>query len=172
MAATKKMDTFANIAAVHPTEASAGTANYAKFAFPFSIMDKMALVLSRIEYWPGSLGGLNTSLDYLLCGVSIASTVADLTNQADPAIVDSLRVMRVDLGTAAAGFFLDEPFIKDFSSLAGGGLLVAPAPLYGFVISAGASGVMDAWVKLFYTYMELGADEYWQLVESRRIIST
>jgi len=62
--------------------------------------------------------------------------------------------------------------IKDFSSLAGGGLLVAPAPLYGFVISAGAGGVMDAWVKLFYTYVELAADEYWQLVESRRIIST
>jgi len=172
MAATKKGDSFANLAAVHPTEGSAGTANFAKFAFPFSIMDKMALIISRIEYWPGSLGGLNTSLDYLLCGVSIASTITDLTNQADPAIVDSLRLMRVDIGTAASGLLLGEPMIKDFSSLAGGGLLVAPAPLYGFVISAGAGGVMDAWVKLFYTYVELAADEYWQLVESRRIIST
>ena len=172
MAAKSKTDSFANLAAVCPTEAAAGTAAYLKFAFPFSIMDKMGLVINRIEYWPGSLNNLNSSTDSIVFGVSISSSITDLNDQANPAIVDSGRIQRLDIGTAASGLLVEEPLIKDFSSLPSGGILVAPNPLYGFVQSVGASGPMLSWIKLFYTYLELSADEYWQLVESRRIIST
>lgn len=172
MAAKSKTDTFANLAAVCPTETAAGTAAYLKFAFPFSIMDKMGLVINRIEYWPGNLNALNSSTDNIVFGLSISSSITDLNDQSNPAIVDSGRIQRIDIGTAASGLLIEEPVVKDFSSLPGGGLLVAPNPLYGFVQSTGASGGMLAWIKLFYTYMELSADEYWQLVESRRIISS
>lgn len=172
MASKMKTDTFANLAAVNPIESVAGTAAFLKFAFPFSIMDKMGLVINRIEYWPGTLNALNSSTDFVLFGLSISSAITDLSDQSNPAIVDSGRMQRLDIGTAASGILVEEPLIKDFSSLPGGGLLVAPNPLYGFVQSSGASSVMNAWIKLFYTYMELSADEYWQLVESRRIISS
>jgi len=172
MAAKIKTDTFANLAAVLVAEAVAGTAAYLKYAFPFSIMDKMGLIINRLEYWPGNLNNLNSSTDAVIMGLSISSSITDLTDQSNPAIVDSERVQRIDLGVAASGFFFEEPLIKDFSSLPGGGLLVAPNPLYGFVQGFGAGGVMNSWIKLFYTYMELTADEYWQLVESRRIISS
>jgi len=43
-------DTFANIAAVRVIESAANTQTSVKFDFPFSIMDKMALLISRIEY--------------------------------------------------------------------------------------------------------------------------
>jgi len=169
--ATKKLDSYANIAAILALEAAAGTANYAKFAFPFSIMDKMALVIQRVEYWFGDLSPLNSSTDFVLAGLSASNTVSDLNLQNDPLVIDSAKVVRNDLGTAASGNYSMLPYIKDFTSLAGGGILVAPSPLYGFVKSNGAGGVMGAWIKMFYTYMELNTDEYWQLVESRRIIS-
>ena len=172
MASKMKNDTFANLAAVFPLEASAGTAAYSKYAFPFSIMDKMGLIINRIEYWPTNLSSLNSGTDTVTGGLSISSSITDLADQSNPAIVDSFRLQRLDLGTAASGLFIGEPFVKDFSSLPGGGLLVAPNPLYGFVQSSGAAGVMGCWIKLFYNYMELSADEYWQLVESRRIISS
>jgi len=169
---SKKGDTFANLAAVHPVESAAGTAAYAKFAFPFSIMDKMALIISRIEYFWEFMSRLDTTEDYFLTGIAVSNAVVDLTNQADPSVVDSARYVRNDFGTAGSAELEYMPYVKDFSALPGGGILVAPNPLYAFGVSNGASGVMGAWVRMYYTYIEMNADEYWQLVESRRIISS
>jgi hypothetical protein len=170
--ATKSKDQYANIAAVNVNEAVAGTAAYARYAFPYSVTDKVAILISRIEYWFSSLTNLNSSTDNVIAALCAASAVVDLANQADPAIVDSTRVVRVDCGAAASGILVNQPFIKEFSSLPGGGILVAPSPLYAAVKSDGAAAVMGCWIKLFYTYKELATDEYWELVESRRIISS
>jgi hypothetical protein len=170
--ATKKIDSYANIAAILALETVAGTAAYAKFAFPFSIMDKMALVIQRVEYWFGDLSPLNSSTDFVLVGLAASNTVSDLNLQNDPLVIDSAKMVRNDMGTAAASILTKLPYIKDFTDLAGGGILVAPNPLYGFCKSNGAAGVMGAWIKMFYTYLALDTDEYWQLVESRRIISS
>lgn len=172
MATKKVVDTFANFAALKVQETAANTQTSVKFAFPFSIMDKMALVVSRIEYSFQSWDKFNSSLDYTYIGLSAAAKIVDIGNQADPLIVDSMAYQRADFGAAASGFLYSFPFVKDFSDLPGGGLLVAPSPLYGIIESSGASAACAAWIKVFYTYMELATDEYWQLVESRRIISS
>lgn len=170
--AVKKTDQYANIAAVQVAEASAGTAAYTKFAFPFSIMDKMALIINRVEYVFSSLTQLNSGGDYVLMALTVSNAITSLLSLNDPLILDTSRIDRYDIGTAASGLFRDSPVIRDFSDLPGGGLLVAPNPLYAGIISAGASGVMGGWVRMYYTYMELNTDEYWQLVESRRVISS
>lgn len=172
MATKKAMDAYANYAAVMVTESAPSTLTTAKFAFPFSIMDKMALLISRIEYWIGDMGVLNSSGDSLVIGLAAASTLVVANNQADPTIIDSMSYNRFDIGTAASGLFFSNPFVKDFSDLPGGGLLVAPNPLYAFIKAGGTSTAANAWVKLFYTYMTLADADYWQLVESRRIISS
>lgn len=172
MATKKVTDSFANIAAISVTESAAGTLTYAKFAFPFSIMDKVALVINRLEYWPEGISYLNSSSDQLNVALIASSTVTSLSNQADPVILDMFRIIRNDIGTAASGELLQFPYMKDLSNLPGGGILCAPSPLSLVVQSTGASNPMGCWLKMFYTYMELSTDEYWQLVESRRIIST
>lgn len=170
--AKSKIDQYANIAAVYVTEAVAGTQASAKFAFPFSIMDKMGLLVNRIEYWIGNLTQMNSSSDAIYCGLCAASSVVDLTNQADPAIIDTARIQRIDLGAAASGFFVMQPHTRDFASLPGQGILVAPNPLYAIIQGVGCGAVVSMWMRVFYTYMEMSTDEYWQLVESRRIISS
>lgn len=174
MATKKAQDTFANYAALTITESAANTFTSAKFQFPFSIMDKMALVIQRVEY---DFLATGTSVwgaagDCMTAGICVNATIADVDNPADPMLVDTVRIRRNDLGTAASGWLMQLPVVKDFTTLQGGGLLVAPNPFYGFVkgISAAAAGIIT--VKLFYTYMELATDDYWQLVESRRIISS
>lgn len=173
MAAKSKTDSYANIAAVSVNEATPGVLATAKFAFPFSIMDKMGLIIQRIEYFFSGLSQLNSDGDFchvgLTCGIPSTGT---LLSQSDPLVLDTCQILRKDFGTAAAGALFNNPFTKDFTNLTGGGLLVAPNPLYAAVISSGAAGITGVWVKLFYTYMELSTDEYWQLVESRRIISS
>lgn len=172
MAATKKTDSFANVAAILVSESAAGTATYSKFAFPFSIMDKMALVISRIEYHLADISALNSSGDYCVIALTVSNTVSDISAQNDPLVVDNMTYHRIDYGTAATGMVYVKPMVKDFANLPGAGLLVAPAPLYAGIKSTGAGSAMSAWLKLYYTYMELASDEYWQLVESRRIISS
>lgn len=172
MAAKTKTDSFANYAAVLLAESAANTQTSQKFAFPFSIMDKMALVLSRIEYWWNGLSYLNTADDRSVAAITTMATLVDITAQNDPGLVDSCRLIRTDFGTAASGMISYQPFIKDFANLPGGGILVAPNPLYLMIQSTGASAALSVYAKVFYTYMELNTDEYWQLVESRRIIST
>lgn len=172
MAGKSKIDTFSNIAALKVTETAASTMTSAKFAFPFSIMDKMALVIQRIEYLIEGLSSLNSSGDNVTVALACAASVTDLTNQTDPLIIDSVRYSRLDIGAAATGVILQFPWVKDLTTLQGGGILVAPNPLYAIIQDAGAAAAMSCWVKLFYTYVELGTDEYWQLVESRRIISS
>lgn len=171
--ASKKADTFANIAAVLVTESAINTQTAVKFAFPFSIMDKMALIISRMEYNVGNLAaGFNASADLVTVALTTNATVTDITSQSDPLIVDSIKYSRLDYGAAASGMLIQQPFQKDFSSLPGGGILVAPAPLYAMIQGSGVASVMYCWVKMYYTYVELSTDEYWQLVESRRIISS
>ncbi len=169
--AGKTKDSWAQVAAVAVLEASAGTAAYTKFAFPFSIMDKMALVLNRIEYVFG-LTQLNGGGDYCIMGLTVSNAVVSLLALNDPLIIDQSRVDRYDMGTAASSCLRDSPVIRDMSTLPGGGLLVAPNPLYGCIVSAGASGVMSGYIRMYYTYIEMATDEYWQLVEARRIISS
>lgn len=171
MAAKTTKDNRINLAAVTVTESAANTQTSKKFDFPFSIMDKMGLVINRIEYWVG-LSELNGSTDQVIVGLTTASALVAIANQADPALVDSISVTRYDTGVAATGHFWKNPIIKDFSDLPGGGLLVAPSPLYAMIQQAGAAGAGSAWIKLFYTYIQLSTDEYWELVESRRIITS
>lgn len=168
----KSKDTYANLAAVYVEESAANTQTAAKFNFPFSIQDKVALLISRIEYWWVGLTNLNGTGDQTCVALATNASLTNITSQNDPMIVDNARVLRADLGTAASGVLETLPFIKDFANLPGGGILVAPAPLYAIVQSTGAAAVCGCWMKLFYTYKELATEEYWELVESRRIIST
>lgn len=171
MASKMKSDTFANVAAIGVEESAPNTLTMFKFAFPFSIMDKMALVINRMEYWLSTPAVMNGDGDSLFMGVIASSVITDPAVQSDPVLVDSVKWQRNDFGAAASGFLWHAPLVKDFSSMPGNGILVAPNPLYAFIKGGGLSAAASGWVKLFYTYMELSTDEYWQLVESRRIIS-
>lgn len=167
-----KVDQYSNVAAIYIQESAANTQTSAKFAFPFSIMDKMALVIQRLEYIIGNTpGAFNGSTDLGTMALTAAATIVNIWNQADPLMIDSYQVTRVDIGAAATGFYLNQPYVKDFTNLAGGGLLVAPSPLYGMIQGSGCAAALNGWIKVMYTYLELNSDEYWQLVESRRIIS-
>lgn len=170
--AKKVIDQYANYAAILIQESSAATQTTAKFAFPFSIMDRMALIISRVEYWVPSYVALNTAQDIVYMGLTASSSVSNIANQADPLIIDSMSITRTDIGTAASGLLTPGPFVKDFANLPGGGLLVAPSPLYAIIQGVGTTPAILAYIKMFYTYIELATDEYWQLVESRRIISS
>lgn len=168
-----KTDSFANIAALEITESAANTQTVGKFAFPFSIMDKMGLIIERIEYdFTNLTTALTAAADKVLVGIIAGSSISDPDDPRDPILIDGMRIARYDAGTAASGSLIMLPYVKDFTNLSGGGILVAPNPLYGFVQGISAAAAAAVTIRMFYTYIELATDEYWQLVESRRIITS
>ena len=170
--AVKGGDKQANFAAIQAIESAAATLTFAKFAFPFSIQDKMALIISRIEYWFGGIHLLDANTENIVAGLSAAGALVDPFNQADPLIIDSMRMYRDATAVPQSTNLVQLPWVKDFSTLVGGGLMVAPAPLYAFVKATGGATPTSCWLKLFYTYKSLSTDEYWELVETRRVISS
>jgi len=172
MMALKQGDSQANLAAVLVTEAAAGTQAYARFAFPYSVMDKVGLIISRIEYWFLNQDKLTSDNDRISMGLIAGNEITDVTDQTNPLLVDNARITFTLRGAGASHAWMSQPLMKDFANLPGGGIMVAPAPLSACILSEGATGVCSGYLKLFYTYKQLSPEDYWQLVESRRIIST
>ena len=168
---SKMADKYANIAATYFAATVADTARFVKFDFPFSVLDKVGLLINRIEYIIGALNFLDASGEWAIAGLCCAATVADCEDTRDPLIVDQHRITRYDHGAAASSHFMTEPFMKDFSGLPGGGILVPPNPFYAFLDSSGAGGLLTVRIRVYYQYQELAVEDYWQLVESRRVVT-
>lgn len=169
--AQKASDKFAQLAALQVIQDVANTDKFTNFSFPFSIMDKVGLLIHRVEYQVGSLQELVQANDTAEVGIAVAKTLADPMDVTDPMLVDYHVVIIALNGVAASGAYRDAVFIKDFSNLPGGGILVPPNPLYAFIHTAGAGGVMNVRTRMYFTYTQLADADYWQLVESRRVVS-
>jgi len=176
MAAKGVSDQFANSATIVCTESAAATLTYKKLETGISLFDKVAWLVNRIEYFLGVTSAiLNTDADSMTMALSVVNTLSTIASSAswtDPALLDYFSIRRVDLGAAASGFFAIMPYVKDFGSLPGGGLLIPPSPLYGAIQGVGSASAMTGVIKLHYTNVVLTPDQYWELVESRRSLSS
>lgn len=167
----KVLDRFANVAALTVLESAPATLTFARFNFPFSVMDKVAILISRIEYYIGYLGYLDATSDSVIAGLSTIGSLVNPLAVDDPQIIDNIRILRLDHGTAGSAVLVVQPEVKDFSALAGGGIILAPSPLYAFIKGTGNPTAMSAQIRMYYTYQALADADYWQLVESRRIVT-
>lgn len=164
-------DKYSNQAVITVTETAANTLTFKKLETGVSLFEKVAWLISRIEYWTSGYPQMNGSTDNLIMALTTTNqlTTIDITNAV---VLDLMQVFRYDIGTAATGWFQQMPLIKDLIGLAGGGIIVPPNPLYGAIVGSGLAAATTANIKLYYTTIELKPEEYWELVEARRIISS
>lgn len=166
-------DQFTNIFDIACSESAANTLTFVKMSQGVDIFNKVGWVVSRLDYYIGSLvaaefNGDADSLDWALC---VSNSITTLNDLANPAILDFHRLQRIDFGTAAAAWYMIQPFVVDFSSLPGGGLIIPPSPLYLGVKGTGLVSANSVAVRGYFTQIELKADQYIELVEARRIIT-
>jgi len=168
-------DTFANMATITVTESAANTLTFKKLETGASLMDKIAWIVHRIEYYFTPLATVfDTTGDNLVMGISTTNVrTTNLTTEAytDPSNIDLIKIFRQDIGTAASGAIVNIPIVRDFASLPSGGLIMPPAPLYGFAQGSGLAAAATIIAKVWFTTLELNTDEYWQLVEARRLMT-
>lgn len=172
--AQKPQDRYANMATIVVTESAANTLTYKKLETGFSIFEKMAWIIHRIEYiMDERFNSTADTLDIALMAANTRTTIADSGTFTDPAVLDKVKWVRTDIGTAASGFYFTQPqIVKDFTDLPGGGILVPPTPLYGAAQGTGLAAASTNVIRFFYTVTELSTEDYWQLVEARRSITS
>jgi len=166
-------DQFANYAIITCLESAANTLTFKKLETGVSLNEKIAWILNRIEYTVSSLlaAQFNADADAFTFGLSVSSSFASaaITEQS---ILDWNQITRQDFGAAAVASLVRQPFTKDFSSLPMGGILVPPNPVYLFGQGTSLVGAMTVIARIHYTTLSLTTDQYWELVEARRVISS
>lgn len=170
---TEASDKFANYAILGVTESAANTLTFKKLETGISLTEKVAWVIHRIEYLPSGLSTavFNADQDAQYYGLSVSNAWSAVSLY-ENTIIDYNAITRVDIGAAASGSFVNRPQVKSFSSLPGGGILVPPTPLYLYAQGSGLVSATTVVARIHYTLRVLKVDEYWELVEARRVLES
>lgn len=171
-----KIDSYANIGAIGVVMSGANTLTFQELQTYISVFDKKALVIHKIIYaLPNATWlELDAEADQAVFGLSTSNnftlaSAADLYNRPD--VVDFNHLYTILAGTPADIERRIGQFEKDFSTIEGGGLLVPARPLYGWMTTSGFAAAGSCYMRVYFTVKDVGVDEYWELVESTRIVS-
>jgi len=165
-------DIYPNQAYLKVEESAANTLTFDQLLTGISIHEKVAYLISRIDYWMSvSAASFAASNDIVHFGISVSDQITSVGPEQN-ACVDVNRLQRTDFGAAASGFLTHLPWVKNFSELPGGGLLVPPNPLFVFVQGENAPNAFTIEARMFYTVKSLKTEDFWELVEIRRMIGT
>jgi len=147
------------------------TLSFNELATFVSIFEKKAFLINRVEYsfTLAALNEFDTEADFVTFGLS-TSNIFPVAGLNVAAIFD---YNMLSLNLAAAGVsshLISSPFVKDFSTLPGGGTLVPARPIFIWMLSGGFAAAGECAARIFFTVIDLKADEYWELVEATRLL--
>jgi hypothetical protein len=174
MAVKGNSDLYPQLAYMECTETGANTLTFAKLEVATGALlgkSKYGMVIHQIQYY------LNSAMrklildedDAIVGAVCMSSNITGIDLDAVD-VVDNITFGLNKYGAAAAGWPVIMPIHHNFTNL--GGLLVPADRLYLAVKGTSLASASKLQVRLWYTIKELSVDEYWDLVEARRIITT
>lgn len=169
--AKARIDKYVNTAYAEVTETGTNTLTFKQIDTGVSIFEKTAWIIHRI-YWyfnRTQIAKLVASSDSIAVAVTLSNKMTDLELD-DISVVDMLELLLFIKGTPASANVYQVPWVRDFTNLPGGGLIVPPRPIYVAVRGYGLSNAVTVAARVLFTHKELAPDEYWELVEATRII--
>jgi hypothetical protein len=166
---------YANRFALHVTEAVAGTPSFSEVPTYASAFSKEAFILHRLEYsFPSAILQLVVAAgDSLNVVVSTANHFTSLIAQdtfKEAGIVDHFHLYAELFGTAANMLHETQPFVKDLTSLPGGGLIVPARPLYVGVQGISIAGQVSVFARGYFTKVDLKDQEFLELLDAYRMV--
>ncbi len=179
---SKVSDQFANIAYLKHVQIGVGTLEFARLDIVSGALlgdKKFGLLLQRAEFYLSDRQGISfVEDDHWKFGLCVTDAIAD-TGLHHPEILCQLDQTGMLLQAPGGAvndivlFPILQPLVLDFSAF--GGILVPADRLYLYNDTSGAALLVagpTVECRLFYTTMELSTEQYWELIEARRIIST
>lgn len=147
------------------------TLSFAELATFVSVFEKKAFLINRVEYDIGkaTILELDAETDFIVFGLSTSDSFSDAA-QGERAIFDYNSLIAQLMAAGVSSHLVKMPYIKDLSTLPGGGFLVPSRPIFLFNVTGGLAAAATMSARIFFTVKDLKADEYWELVESTRLI--
>jgi hypothetical protein len=173
--ATKKMDIYSNIVAVQALQTVIDAYTTAEVQIGVSLFDKVGLLLHKVEYdlWVSSMAQLRDVSNLYQVGL-VSSTNVNGGNftMLNPDVIDTLILIPVQDEAPTARIVYQSPVTRDFTGLPGGGILIAPRPLYVALDTNGFSAVAATIARITFSLVSLSDAEYLELLQTRRGFST
>jgi hypothetical protein len=166
--AKEQLDQYPNIMSGVVTMSAANTITHEEINVGVNLFDKAALLIQRIEFMPTGavLGDLDTDGDAFYFGLTQAVVTGLVPSDAQ--CIDMFGVYADLLGAVVSKELLQIPFAHDFSNLRGGGILIAPKPLYAVGQSNGLTVAGVFYWRIYMNIIRLESDQYLELLETRR----
>jgi len=171
---SKMADRFVNKAYTSVLQSAANAAAYGEINFNIPTFDKVAIVISKIEYHfaTGAWAEMVANTDQMLYGLTTNASLGALTPASlnNPAVIDLNYITNIVVGAVTSLTQVFDPLVIDYSNMPDGGIIVPPRPLYLYFSTAGFVAATTAYVVLWFRYLNLSTEDYWDLVESTRVI--
>ncbi len=161
-------DRYPNIASISVVESAANTLTFKRLETGGVLFERRAFLIHQIHY-ALSAAAIVAAADSVKMGLATNSTITSI-DWDDPNVLDWVTMRRLDMGTAASGQLYITPWVRDFATLPGGGLLVPSFPLYGFVEGDSVASAQTSKMRIYFTVKELSPVEYIELVEAMRVV--
>lgn len=154
----------------YSTESAANTLTFREVQTNVSVFDKAAFVLHRLEWYidATTFNLIVASDDTFRMALTSSQNITTLGLD-NPAVID-LEELQGKVSSAVGFQYRDAPLIRDFSSLPGGGLIIAPRPLFIAVQGVSLASAGTAKLRAYFTIKNLSAEEYLELVDFYRIV--
>ena len=169
MAKTK--DEYSNKAYGTVTESAQATLTFSEIQTNVNIFSKIAWIINRLEWYipPATQALLLAGGDYIEMALTASNNLTSLALNA-PAVVDILLYRLDAFGTPASLKTTLWPLIRSFENLPGGGLIVAPRPLYVAVLATSIATPATIEVRIHFRQIELAPADYLELIDFYRIV--
>jgi len=158
-------DKYANILYERVIESSANTLTFKAISLGASLFDKIGILISRVEFYQhtAELAAVGDTIQF---GLSASNSWAVAT-PAEGSIITLDTLSIADYGTAGNNQIFITPLAHDFGMLPGNGLLIAPKPLYLFVVGASLPNPGEVRMRLYFTIKKLSDSDFFELLETR-----
>ncbi len=164
------VDKYANQAFVSVVPTT-NVLSFAELATFVSVFEKKAFLINRIEYVfdSGLILEMDEETDLVQFGLSTSDTFAVAT-VGTPQVIDYNFFITLLQGAGVSSHIVKQPWVKDLSTLPGGGLLVPCRPIFLWMVTGGMSAPGELLARIYFTVVDLKAEEYWELVEATRLV--
>jgi len=165
-----KTDKFANKFYGKVVESAANTLTFAEIPTNVDVFAKKAWILHRLEWYFAAVAiSAIDAADDVIQAILTSSDKMTAVGLDNASIIDLFEVCQ-SFNDATSFQLWVNPIIRDFTSLPGGGLIIAPRPLYIGVKGTSMAAALTAHVRGYFTAVDLNADEYLELVDFYRIV--
>lgn len=162
-------DNFPSVLIEDITMSAANTLTFSEVQVGLNLFDKVGLIMHRIEYFFGlaTYDELAANADFVQIALTSSNSLGSLGSN-ERALIDKLEIDCIASGAPANLNIIQAPFVKDWSGLPGGGLLIPPKPLYVGMTSVGFAAAGTGYARMYFTLKKLSDADYLELVETFR----